>query len=205
MITGYTDNNVGPKEAYKSLIIKLVEILCEKKYRKIAKDYVGRDYFPLNESLAICEKKGVTDACAILYKRKGEFKTSISLYIEVLTNLSKDKVISAVYINANVPFLDPEVKDQSIKRFDEIMSMIIDICDKCGSRLLEKEAEELWLFSIDMIYTIKQQVMDELCDLDEKDLLNFQTFLLIRIQAFMMRMAEYVNLDRIIIFLEKIN
>lgn len=123
----------------------------------------------------------------------------------MLTNLSKDKVISAVYINANVPFLDPEVKDQNIKRFDEIMSMIIDICDKCGSRLLEREAEELWLYSIDMIYTIKQQVMDELCDLDEKDLMNFQTFLLIRIQAFMMRMAEYVNLDRIINFLEKID
>ena len=104
LITGYDENKIGPKETYKNLIIKLVEILCEKKYRKIAKDYVCRDYFPLNESLAICEKKGVTDACAILYKRKGEFKTSISLYIEVLTNLSKDKVISAVYINANVPF-----------------------------------------------------------------------------------------------------
>jgi hypothetical protein len=50
----------------------------------------------------------------------------------------------------------------------------------------------LWLYSIDMIYKIKQQVMDEMCDIDDKDLHNFQTFLLIRIQAFMMRMAEYV-------------
>ena len=104
MTTGFDENTIGPKKEYKNLIIKLVEILCEKKYRKIAKDYVIRDYFPINESLAICEKKGVNDACAILYKRKGEFKQSISLYIDVLTTLSKDKVISAVYINANVPF-----------------------------------------------------------------------------------------------------
>ena len=74
MITGFDENTIGPKKEYKNLIIKLVDILCEKKYRKIAKDYVIRDYFPINESLAICEKKGVKDACAILYKRKGEFK-----------------------------------------------------------------------------------------------------------------------------------
>lgn len=73
-------NNVGPSDKYRKLIIKLVQILCTKKYKKKAIDYVSRDYFPIDECLAICEKEGVTDACAILYKRKGEYKTSISLY-----------------------------------------------------------------------------------------------------------------------------
>jgi hypothetical protein len=33
-------NDVGPSDKYKKLIVKLVEILCEKKYRKLAMEYV---------------------------------------------------------------------------------------------------------------------------------------------------------------------
>ena len=85
--------------------------------------------------------------------------------------------------------------------------MIIEICDKYGSRLLkEEESEELWLYAINEVYKIKQDIMeeDEFKNLDERDLNNFQTFLLTRIQAFMMRMAEYVQLEKIINFLQKI-
>ena len=87
------------------------------------------------------------------------------------------------------------------------MTMIIEICDKYGSRLLkEEESEELWLYAINEVYKIKQDIMeeDEFKNLDERDLNNFQTFLLTRIQAFMMRMAEYVQLEKIINFLQKI-
>jgi tetratricopeptide (TPR) repeat protein len=146
-------------------------------------EYVSRDYFPIDDCLEICEEKGIKDACAVLYKRKGEYQKSISLYIEVLTKLSKDKVISAVFINENMqsPFNDPETKNMNIKRFDELLTMIIDICDKYGSRLLEdSEAQELWLYAIDKIYQIKQEVMDE-DEFESKDLENFQTFLLTRI------------------------
>ena len=68
----------------------------------------------------------------------------------------------------------------------------------------EEEAERLWLKAIEMIYQIKQEVSDELQDLDQKDLNNFHIFLLTRIQAFMMRMAEYVSLEKIINFLQRI-
>jgi hypothetical protein len=115
-------------------------------------EYVSRDYFPIDDCLEICEEKGIKDACAVLYKRKGEYEKSISLYVEVLTKLSKDKVISAVFIIENMqsPFNDPETKNANIKRFDELMTMIIDICDKYGSRLLEEnKAQELWLYAID--------------------------------------------------------
>lgn len=169
-------NDVGPSDKYKKLIVKLVEILCEKKYRKLAMEYVQRDYFPIDECLEICEQKGVLDACAALYKRKSEYKQSISLYVQVLTKLSKEEVIFAVYINANIPFNDPNTENQDIKRFDELMTMIIDICDKYGSRLLkEEESEELWLFAINEVYKIKQDIMDEdeFKNLDERDLNNF--------------------------------
>lgn len=138
-----------------------MQILCTKKYRKIASTYVSRDYFPIDESLEICEREGVADACAILYKRKGEYKKSISLYCEVLTKLSED-VIIAVSVMENIrPFNDPETKNENIKRFDELMTMIIDICDKYGSRhLKEAEAEDLWLYSIEQIYLIKREIVD---------------------------------------------
>lgn len=192
-------------DKYKELILELTRIVCKKQYRKNAMEYVQREYFPIEECLKICEDKGITDACAVLYKRKGDLQKSISLLIVVLSRLSKEKVISAVYVNADIPFNDPEIKNASIKRFDEIMSMIIEICDKEGSRRLkEEEAENLWLHAIDKIYKIKQEVTDELQELDQKDLNNFQIFLLTRIQAFMMRMAEYVSLEKIINFLHRV-
>lgn len=119
-------------------------------------EYVQREYFPIEDCLKICEEKDVTDACAVLQRRKGEFEKSIELYIKVLARLSKEKVISAVFLNADIPFNDPEIKNASIKRFDEILSMIIEICDKEGSRRLKPEdAENLWLKAIKMIYKIK--------------------------------------------------
>lgn len=81
-------NEVGPSAKYKKLIYKLVNILCTKQYRKMAIEYVSRDYFPIDECLEICEREDVKDACAILYKRKGNYKKSISLYVEVLTEMS---------------------------------------------------------------------------------------------------------------------
>lgn len=65
---------MGPSKKYKNLIIKLVSILCDKKYRKVAMEYVSRDYFPIDDCLSILEEKDVKDACAVLYKRKGEYK-----------------------------------------------------------------------------------------------------------------------------------
>lgn len=91
----------------------------------------------------------------------------------MLTRLSQKRVISELYLTADIPFNDPSTK-QAIRRFDEILSMIMDICDKDGSRnLKETEAEQLWLNSIEMIYIIKQRITDDMKDLDQKDLDNF--------------------------------
>jgi hypothetical protein len=88
---------------------------------------VSRDYFPIEECLTICKKEWVTDDCAILYKRKGEYKNFISLYAEVLTNL-RAEVIIAVSLPKNIkPFNHQDNKNAEIKRFDELLGMIIDV------------------------------------------------------------------------------
>ena len=196
---------MGPSDKYKSLITKLVQILCIKKYRKVAQTYVSRDYFPIDECLEICEREGVTDACAILYKRKGQYKKSISLYVEVLTKLSDDVIIAVSVADNIMPFNDPRIKNEHIKKFDELLTMIIDICDNYGSRRLkDTEAEDLWIYSIEQIYVIKREVVDKNTNpAEQEDLRNFQVFLLARIQEFMMRMAEYVSLERIINLLQE--
>ena len=198
-------NDVGPSDKYKKLIFKLVSILCAKKYRKIAINYVSRDYFPIDECLEICEREDVADACAILYKRKGKYKKSISLYVEVLTELSQDVIIAVSVVENIKAFNDPESKNESIKRFDELLTMIIDICDNYGSKYLkEEEAQDLWLYSIEQIYKIKKKIVDDNTNpAEQEDLENFKVFLLARIQEFMMRMAEYVSLDKIINLLQQ--
>ena len=111
-----------------------------------------------------------------MYRRKGEYQRSVSLYVEVLTKLSKENIISALYVDANIrPFNDPQTKNQDIKRFDELINMIIDICDTCGCKLLKvQEAEDLWLYSVENLYYIRQAVMEsDEAQHDEGDLNNF--------------------------------
>jgi hypothetical protein len=79
----------------------------------------------------------------------------------VLNKLSED-VIIAVSVSENIRgFNDPTTKNEHIKRFDELISMIIDICDNYGSKLLkEVEAEKLWLYSIEQLYVLKTDIVD---------------------------------------------
>jgi len=94
-------------------------------------------------------------------------------------------------------FNDPETKNPDIRRFDELLTHIIEICEQCGTRKHQDEAELLWLNSIGQIYKIREDVVSK-DKFNEDDLKTFQVFLLTRIQAFMMRMAEFVNLEKII-------
>lgn len=76
--------------------------------------------------------------------------------------------------------MHPDTKNPEIKKFDEILGMIIDVCEKYGSRhLKEEEAEELWLSSIGEIYRIKkEQIDDNKNPAEQEDLQNFKVFLL---------------------------
>jgi hypothetical protein len=59
-----------------SLLLRLVDILCDRKLRASVSvvQYVSRPYFPIAKSLEICERKQHVEACAVLYKRKGDYK-----------------------------------------------------------------------------------------------------------------------------------
>jgi len=48
------NKNVKTKSKYKWLILELTKIICKKKYRKFAMEYVSRDYFPIDDCLSIC-------------------------------------------------------------------------------------------------------------------------------------------------------
>jgi len=129
-------------------MLRVVEICCERKFKHKILDFVTRSYFPIDSCLKICEKKGILDACAVLYKRKGQYKKSIELYLKVLTDLSHKKMLFILLAKPNVAFNDPSVKSQHIKKFDQFIMSMVKICDKYGSRLSEQEAQNLWLYTI---------------------------------------------------------
>ena len=60
---------IGPSQKFSNLLLHFVEILCEKKFRSKIVEYVSRSYFPIEESLKICEQKGALEASAVLYRR----------------------------------------------------------------------------------------------------------------------------------------
>lgn len=81
-----------PSQKFIDLLLQFVEILCHKKYQSRIVDYVSRSYFPIDESLKICEEKGALEASAVLYKRNSCYEKSIELYTEVLVDLGTDIV-----------------------------------------------------------------------------------------------------------------
>lgn len=64
-------------EKFSGVLLRLVELLAEKRVKnhsKLIVDFVSRNYFPIDECLKICEKKGAIEASAVLYRRKGNYK-----------------------------------------------------------------------------------------------------------------------------------
>ena len=72
---------IGPGAKFANLLLHFVEILCEKKFRSKIVEYVSKSYFPIQESLNICNEKGALEASAVLYKRQGQYSKSIDLYV----------------------------------------------------------------------------------------------------------------------------
>ena len=108
-----------------------MEILCSKKYKSKIVDFVSRSYFPIDESLKICEEKGADEASAVLYKRNQDYYKAIELYGKVLVDLGTD-IVHTLFDDA---FQDMERSNEHIKKFDDILYQVIKICDKQSSRI----------------------------------------------------------------------
>ena len=87
----YTDSAAMMRSSiqsqYKQVLIMMIELLAANKVKHATRhlvDYVSRDYCPLDESLKICEKRNQTEACAVLYRRKGKLKEAVALYIKTM-------------------------------------------------------------------------------------------------------------------------
>ena len=148
----------------------------------------------------------------MLYKRKGLYKESVDLYVEVLVQHSAHKLIHTLFdVTFNVN--DHNTANKHIIEFNNLLQQVVKICEKHGGHLSEVLCEDLWLHTIQQIFGIKERVktiMKKGADLDssseeeqteEKE--NFEKFLASKNQYFMQRMSEYVNLRKIIQFLEE--
>lgn len=131
---------------------------------------------------------------------------AIELYTKVLVDLGTD----IVHTLFDVTFQDMDRSNEHIVKFDDILGQVIKICDKQSSRVAKTEQEELWKRALTNIFSIKKKVFDLISnDMDsdsdegaeEKE--NFRRFLNSRNQVLIRRMSEYVNLHRIVSWLEE--
>lgn len=197
-----------PSEKYNELMLLFVEILCHKKYRNKICDYVTRSYFPIGESLKICEEREALEASAILCKRNSDYFKAVELYTRVLVDLGKD-IVHTLFTEM---FSDMNSKNEHIKKFDEVMTSIVKICDKQSSKMeTNTDQVDLWKHALKSMFSIKDRVYhilesedaeDNGDNLAEEDRENFRKFLNFRHQLFIQQMSEYVNLNKIVSFLE---
>ena len=75
-----------PSQKYLELLLKFVEVLCHRKFRSKIVNFVSRNYFPIEESLKICEETKAHEACAVLYKRSMDYFKAIEKYTQVLVD-----------------------------------------------------------------------------------------------------------------------
>jgi len=119
--------------------------------------------------------------------------------------LSEEEITSAFIATDHFNFCDPSTKNENITKFDNFILFIIHMCDKHGSRLPENELESLWIHAIKSLYKIKQVVFERSgSELGQEERENFTAFHMMRIQEFMRRMSEHVNLRKILEFLDEI-
>ncbi len=164
----------------------------------------------------------IAESLAILSRRSGDLEKAIDLYINVLIELSKAEIVSALYIsNGEVPF-DPmagqhlvnqanvkiDANKAHLQKFDSLVMDIVRICEKSGGT--EEQQETLWLHAIRQLYKVRLEVFNEdgkasAEKKEKKDHKRFATFHMIRVQFFMSRMAEHVSIPKIIQFLEDMN
>ena len=135
-----------------------------------------------------------------------------------MVELCVDKLIHTIFVEKHIRFEDPLCTNEHMQTFDALLSEIIKICDKTGSRLPEADLEKLWLYAIRGLFSVQQQIYsllqakegsgessDDDSDREQErfeERLLFEKFLLIRKQKFMQRMCEHVKLANIILFLE---
>jgi len=145
-----------PSQKYIDLLLHFVEILCNKKHRSRIVDFVQRSYFPIDESLRICEEKQALEACAVLCRRNQDYNRAIELYTQVLVDLGT----TIVHTLFDVTLQDMDKSNEHIQRFDEILGHIVRICDKQSSRFAKREQEDLWKHALKHVFSIKRQVFD---------------------------------------------
>lgn len=108
----------------KALLLQIVEVFCYKRGRESSLtivDLVGKSYFPIEESLTICEQNGAIEACAVLYKRKGLYSKSIKLYMSAIVKLSVEKLIHTIFVEKNYSFMDPFCTNEHMMTFDHLV------------------------------------------------------------------------------------
>lgn len=119
-----------PTEKFFNLLLQFVEVLCHKRHKGKIVDFISRSYFPIEASLKICEERGALEACAVLYKRNGDYQKAVSLYVSVLVDLGTD----IVHTLFDVMFQDMDRSNEQIQKFDEVLASIVKICEKQSSR-----------------------------------------------------------------------
>ena len=106
-----------------------------------------------------------------------------------------------------------DVNNEHILKFDEILGNVVKICDKQSSRMTTNQGQEdLWKQALKIMFSTEDNVYKLLKSKHEDDIdyeppsreekANFHRFLSLRHQSFIQQMSEYINLKKIVSFLE---
>jgi hypothetical protein len=178
-------------------------------------ELVSHNYFPIDEGIKVCSKRSLTEAHAVLLRRKGLYQESVALYMQAIVSLCVEKLMHTIFVEKNIKFEDPLCTNEHMTQFDYLISQVVRICAKYGDRQTREQMEALWMFAIKTLFEVRTEVFKRKRDAEEasdsdssadrerhEEEMQFEKFVLIRNQHFLSKMSEHVNLKSVIQFLE---
>lgn len=133
---------------YKSLLELHVELLCELEPKSVLPT-VKKEYYPVNECTAICDKSGNFEGKAYLLKRAGDYSLSLRVYLEILRRIGGTLLSSK----------EQSLFEENVMRFYTQFAYALEVClENARVTSSDPEGEKLWFGLLDFLYEMMMKV-----------------------------------------------
>eukprot|EP00826_Nyctotherus_ovalis_P026518 TRINITY_DN20707_c0_g1_i1.p1 TRINITY_DN20707_c0_g1~~TRINITY_DN20707_c0_g1_i1.p1 ORF type:complete len:235 (-),score=93.69 TRINITY_DN20707_c0_g1_i1:34-738(-) len=143
---------------YKSLLELHVGLLCELEPKSVLPT-VKKEYYPVNECTAICDKSRNFEGKAYLLKRAGDYDMSLRVYLEIL------KRIGSTLLNSK----EESLFEENVMRFYTQFAYALEVClENARVTSSDPEGEKLWFGLLDFLYEMMVNVLSIDAWIEEK-------------------------------------
>jgi len=166
---------------YRNFLELHIELLCEIEPDEVL-PVIKKEYYPVNECQAICNKKGHLEGKAYLLKRAGDYNMSLKVYLEILKNIK----------NALLNFSTVELFEVGMMKFYTQFSYALEVClENAKVTSGDNSGESLWFTLLSFLYDMMLQTSNTKSNTEIYEKLN--DLITYWIKQILYKMMNYIS------------